>query len=170
MRVFHTVCRTRQFFNVCRTTCFFGINWTTLSSSTFHTLLFLFSLSTELQFGQGLWPLIHLFILLLQEERSYELNVASIRGTCPYLTHHTFKLFGGKYKLWHCCLYNILCPLFALPNMSQNYCPDNFSSILSVWIFCIYLQSAIFSNRWSATSGTGSLDMSTYLRHQSFNL
>ena len=112
VRMFHTVCRTRQFFNDCSTTCYFGISWTTLSQSTFHAVLFRVSLSNELQFGIDICLLINLFIFVFQEEKSYELNVASTRGTCSNLTLNTFTLFGEKYKLWLCCLYNMLCPLF----------------------------------------------------------
>jgi hypothetical protein len=34
--------------------------------------------------------------LLFPEELSYEMNVASIRGTCPYLALHNFILFGEE--------------------------------------------------------------------------
>jgi hypothetical protein len=63
--------------------------------------------------------LTHLFILLFPQERSYEMNVASIRSTRPYLALHNFTLFGEKYKLYRCSLYNILCPLSGLPNMPK---------------------------------------------------
>ena len=119
LRMFHTVCRTRQFFSVCRTTCFFGISWTTLSQSIYYAILFRVPLITELQFGIELCLLTHLSILLFQEEISHEMNVASIRGTCPCLALHNFSLFSEKYELWRCCLYNILCPIFFLPNMPK---------------------------------------------------
>jgi len=99
LRIFHTVCRNRQFFIVCRTTCFFGISLTTLSPSTYYGILFRVSLITELKFGIDLCFLIHLFILLFPEELSYEMNVASIRGTCPYLALHNFTLFGEEIQI-----------------------------------------------------------------------
>jgi len=60
--------------------------------------------------------------------------------------------------------------LFSLCRICQNECPAYFSHIFSICILTTELQSAIFSNRWHLTSEAVSLDMSTYLRHQSFNL
>ena len=62
-----------------------------LNLSKFHTLLFRVSLITELQFCLRFFLLFYLFILGFQKECSYEFNVPSIHGTCPYLARHTFN-------------------------------------------------------------------------------
>jgi hypothetical protein len=159
--MFHILLRTRQFLSVCRTTCFFGIPWNTLSQSTFHTLLFRVYLSTELRFGIGLCLLTHLFIYFPQKKGlmnwtllPYVLRVP-ISRSIPSLC----LVKNTNYDAAVCTPFFVL---FWLCRIWQNYCPANFSLILSVWIFSVGLDSAIYSSRWSVTSDTSTL---TYLLH-----
>jgi hypothetical protein len=165
---FHTVCRTRQFFSVCRTICFFGIFWTNLNQSTFHTPLFRVCPITELQFGIAHCLLIYLLFFsrrkFLWIERCFHTWNQSV-----YLALHTFTLYDEKYKPWRCSMCNVFCILFAFVN-KPKLLPSNFFHTFSTGILTIEVQSDIYSGRWSVTSDTCTLDLSTYLRHQSFNL
>jgi hypothetical protein len=174
VRMFHTVCRTRQFFSVCRTTSFFGVFWTNLNQSTFHTLLFRVCLITELKFEIAHCLMIHLLIFFnprrkfLWIEHCFHTWYMSL-SRAPYLHFIWWKiqLQNTNYDAALCATCFVL---FSLLLICQNYCPASFPHTFSIWILAIELQSAIYSSRWSVTSDTYTLDLSTYLRHQSFNL
>jgi hypothetical protein len=132
VRMVHTLLRSRQFFSVCKTTCFFCISWTTLSQSTFHTLLFRAYLSTELQFGIGLCLLNHLFIYFPQKKVliNWKLMPYVIRVPISRSIPLIYLVKNTNYDAAVCTPFFIL---FSLCRICQNYCPANFSSILSVW-------------------------------------
>ena len=129
VRTFHTICRTRQFYSVCRTTCVFGISLTTLSQSTFHTLLFRVSLSTDLQFSICLW--------LITSFRFSQKNGLTKWTLLPYAVPvpispsitSFYLVRNTNYIAALCTTYFVHFPLCRI---CQNYCPANFSSILSV--------------------------------------
>jgi hypothetical protein len=169
VRMFNTVFRTRQFFSLCRTTCFFGICWIILNKSTFHTLLFhfLLVLSCSLFYVFDSWFISSFWV--------FKKNVLMNWTLLPYvvpvpISRSIPSLYLVKNINYDAAVCTPFFVLFSFCRICQNYCPANFSFKLSVWIFSVVLESAIYSSRWSVTSDTGRLDMSTYLRQQSFNL
>jgi hypothetical protein len=130
LKMFNAVCRTHHFYRVWRTTCIYP-EALFASPRLTHCSLFPFLLSCSLAYVCVPW--LNSFFNF-QKERSCEFNVASIRGTCPYLALHNF-IFLVKYKFMTFFTVQLALPFFHFALICHNYCAPNFSHILSVCFF-----------------------------------